>query len=606
MATAQKGIMAFFGRPLSLLLAATAIGGWCLPAMAFSPAPVPLTGEFRIAACKGYPCPPPSAGDPRWTSFALGPDGIAGSIGQQEGIAWISLRFELPPGFKLEHPALLITRPADAEEGFLNGTPISGEGRIAPHFAIAVAGPRVLRLPGGQLRDGMNELSLLTLLAGRNVRVFTGPFLVGEYDALEAQSAHLRYPIIASEAAFLSLFSVVFIFYGFLVIKRVVRSDYLFLMAFIACYVVVFLLGSLFLNRGGVVGEGFVQTQAVCESLLALIMLGLVTHATGSRFKRVFWFFAAGCVVFIVLDLALPPLTALTTFSLPRNIFIGLRGLYFLIISLGAIRRRHEDAIPVFAGVAVYVIGSRLDLFWGITVRDYATGIFALCMLFALTSRHARLRNRLEVISTRLLDAHEEERRRIARDIHDGVGQSLLALRLRLQQLGSRALKGAVISPEPLDQMAAETGAILEDVRRLSMDLRPSFIESMNLKDLLQWYGASFAEARGLFLSVHSGTVEGREPGPRIKDNLYRIYQEILSNIAKHAGASRIEVSFSQMGRSLVLEVVDNGRGFAETRGGRGIGLETMRERAELVGGICRIESVAHRGTKVSVEVPIS
>jgi signal transduction histidine kinase len=593
-----------------MLLAALATAAGCLSAVASPPpAPVPLTGELRVAACQDYPCPLPSGGDPRWSSFALGPDGIAAELGQQEGIAWVSLRFELPPGFKLEQPALLIVRPADAEEILLNGTSVPGKGRIAPHFEIAVAGPRVLRLPPATLHDGMNEISLLTLLAGRNVRVFTGPFLIGEYDGLQAESARLRYPIIALEAAFLSLFFVVFLFYGFLVIKRVVLSDYLFLMAFIACYTAEFLLGSHFLNRDGVVSEGFVHLRAVLESSLALIMLGLVTHATGSRYGRVFWFFAAGCMAFVALDLALPPLTALTTLGAPRMIFFGLRGVYYLVIAVGAVRRKYEDSVPVLAGLAAYVVGSRLDLFWGIALRDYATGFFVLCMLFALTSRHARLRNRLEEISTRLLDAHEEERRRIARDIHDGVGQSLLALRLQLQKLGARALKGAVVSREPFDEMAAATGAILEDVRRLSMDLRPSFVESMSLKDLLRWYGSSFAETRGLALSVHSETVDTPDPGPRIKDNLYRIYQEILSNIAKHAGATRVEVSFYHTGRSLVLEVVDNGRGFPGTGGNGGnggIGMETMRERAELVGGVCRVESVAHRGTKVSVEVPAS
>lgn len=345
--------------------------------------------------------------------------------------------------------------------------------------------------------------------------------------------------------------------------------------------------------------------QQVISSVRSLAMLCLVTDVTGSRFGVVFRVFGVAIAGFVALDLILPPLGALTLLDVPRKILFGVLGVYYLALSASAVRRRREDALPVLIGVASYVVGSRLDVFWGIALRDYAIAAFALCMLFALTSRHARLRNRLEEISARLLDAHEVERRRIARDIHDGVGQSLLALRMRLQKLAATARRGAAPAIEPLEAMAADTGGILEEVRRLSMDLRPSFVESMSLKSLLDWYGSSFAETHGLGFCISDRTTGVPDPGPRVKDNLYRIYQEILTNVIKHAAASRVEVSLYRDGSLLVLEVADNGRGFSDVGGG-GIGLETMRERAELLGGRCRCESGPGRGTKVRVEVIVS
>lgn len=591
---------------LALLVGAAICGGSPGSGAAAPAAPLSLAGVLKVALCSRHPCDPPPAGDPRWQSLTLGPDGSAARFDQHAGTAWISLQFDVPAQATFEQPALFIARPADAEEVFLNGVPIGGKGRIERRPAITVAGPRVLPLPAEALRPGPNQLRLYALFAGYNARVFTGPFRIGELDRLEAEAARLRNPIVAAEAAFLSLLCLAFIFYGFLVIKRVVRSDYLFLMAFLACYIQAFLMTSAFLHGDGVVGERHVHAQVVLESLLALITLGLVTDATRSRFGRVFWVLAAACVVFILLDLIFPPLITLTLFSLPRKVFFGLRGLYYLVLAVAALRRRREDALPVLAGVTVYVVGSRLDLFWGIPVRDYATGIFVLCMLFALTSRHARLRHRLEQVSARLLDAHEQERRRIARDIHDGVGQSLLALRLGLQQLGARAFKGVAVGREKFEELAAEVGDILEEVRRLSLDLRPSFVESMSLKELLSWYGSSFAASRGIALEVHTGSQKIPDPGQKIKDNLYRIYQEILTNVAKHANATSVEVSYYHTGRSLVLEVADNGCGIADGASDGGIGLETMRERAELIGGTCRVESAARRGTRVSVEVPVS
>lgn len=575
------------------------------PADAGASGPRPLTGELRVASCSEYPCARPPAEDARWLSIPLGPDGIASSLNRQEGLAWISLRFALPADARPEQPTLLITHPADAEEIYLNGEPVGGQGKIGPRFATAVAGPRILPLPAAALREGANEIALLSLFTGRNARFYTGPFLLGERADIEAEGKRVLFPMVATEAAFFSMLIVVFSYHGFLVAKRVFRSDYLFFMAFIALHAAAFFIGSNFLHRDNVMSAELVYAQQIISSVRTLVMLCLVTDITGTRFGRVFWVFAAATAGFFALDVVLPPLTTLTVLELPRKVLLGLLGVYYLALSVRAVQRRREEAVPVLVGVTCYVIGSRLDVFWGIALREYAIAAFALCMLFALTSRHARLRNRIEAISARLLDAHEVERRRIARDIHDGVGQSLLALRMTLQKLVAAARRGLVPAIEPLEAMAAETGVILEEVRRLAMDLRPSYIESMNLKNLLDWYGLSFAESHGLGFRISDRTEEFPDPGPRVKDNLYRIYQEILTNVVKHAAASRVEVSLYRVGRSLVLEVADDGRGFADASGG-GIGLETMRERAELLGGNCRCESVPGRGTKVSVEVPVS
>lgn len=592
------------GAVLVLALAA----GLCVPVVAAGAAgPLQLTGELRVASCSQYPCPLPAADDARWTSIPFGPDGIAASLNRREGLAWVSLRFVLPPGARPGRPALLITHPADAEEAYLNGEPAGGVGTIGPRFATAVAGPRVLPLPAAALREGANEIAMLSLFAGRNVRFYTGPFLLGEREDIEEADRRVLFPVVATEAAFLGMLISVFVYYGLLVAKRVYRSDYLLFLAFIGLYAAAFFLGSNFLHRDGVVGERYGYAQQIVSSIRTLAMLGLVTSITGNRFGAMFRVFGAAIAGFVALDLVLPPLTALTVLDVPRKVLFGALGVYYLALSANALHRRREDALPVLVGVASYVVGSRLDVLWGIALRDYALAAFALCMLFALTSRHARLRNRIEEVSVRLLDAHEVERRRIARDIHDGVGQSLLALRMKLQKLAAALRRGAVPAVEPLEAMAADTAKILEEVRQVSMDLRPSFVESMSLKNLLNWYGSSFAGTHGLDFSINDRTDGVTDPGPRVKDNIYRIFQEILTNVVKHAGASRVEVSLYRDGRFLVLEVADNGRGFVEAgERGNGIGLETMRERAELLGGTCRSESVLGRGTKVRVEVAVS
>jgi hypothetical protein len=166
---------------------------------------LPLTGEMRVATCSG-PCALPAPDDPRWSAIPLGPAGISSSLNQQEGLAWVRVRFALPAGAVPERPALLVTHPADADEVFLNGAPAGGTGSIGPHFATAVAGPRVVPLPAAALREGTNELVFHALFAGRNARFYTGPFLLGELAEVTAEASRAQLPIVATEAAFFSMF----------------------------------------------------------------------------------------------------------------------------------------------------------------------------------------------------------------------------------------------------------------------------------------------------------------------------------------------------------------------------------------------------------------
>jgi signal transduction histidine kinase len=138
------------------------------------------------------------------------------------------------------------------------------------------------------------------------------------------------------------------------------------------------------------------------------------------------------------------------------------------------------------------------------------------------------------------------------------------------------------------------------------MDLRPSFIESMSLVEAVSWYAGSFMERSGIELNVLGGENSFPDPPPRTRDNLYRALQEMLTNARKHSHATRIEISLFRSGSKLVLEVTDNGTGFDPSASTRpGIGLETIRERAELLGGSCRMRGAPGRGTTITLEVPL-
>jgi signal transduction histidine kinase len=550
----------------------------------------------------------PAEDAPGWTETDLGPDGLERPLPHREGIAWIVLRFQLAeiPASTSDRLALLLSNPADADELYLNGVLIGGEGRIAPKFSEVPSGPRKAEFDEKTLRLGWNELSMKVLISGRNVGIFDGPVFIGTQGRIEAERERLQRPIVITEAAFLSMFVLLLTFYGFLIAKGVIRSDYVLFTGFTAVYGLLFLLDSNLLYASGYAASWMSTLGIVLSPILVILMLMLISKLTGGPTTLLFKGLVAVGVAFAVADVALPPLTVLEHLSGPRKVFMAVLGVYYLYLAGKAVLARHEESIPVLLGVSAYVIGSRVDLFIGTELRDFGVGFFALCMLYALTSRHARLKNRLMEVSSKLLDAHEEERRRLARDIHDGIGQSLLGLKLKLQMAVAKVKKGETLPAETLDAIVKDSSAIIEEVRRTAMDLRPSYVEGASLLDSMKWYAESFRQDRAFELHFHTGDEEVGEPPPRIKDNFYRIFQEILANAAKHSGATRIDIALYRSGKTLILLATDNGHGFdlAESRN-PGMGLVTMRERAELLGGFCFVESRPGYGTTVRVEVPL-
>ncbi|MFA6149042.1 MAG: sensor histidine kinase [bacterium] len=564
----------------------------------------PLTGPVSIAMADNLNSPPPPVDSPRWKTVRLGPEGLERALPYREGVAWIRFPFTLPEGTLPEVPALLRSNPADAEEVFLNGRRIAEIGRIGESYITFPNAPRVISVPAGVLRPGENLLEVRALLAEKNAYIFGAPLRLGDRDRIMLEAERLRRPIFATEVALLTALVLFALPFAFLAAKSVHRLDYFLFIAFAAVYATSFLLGSAFFLEGMAPSPWIQRVETLFLAALPPLMLTLVTSATGNRFGATYAIFAGIGIAFLALDAFLPPFTMLTVFAPWRKAFGAILGLYYLLLSARGIFRHREGSLPILIGISVYVVGSRIELFWGINMRDYSMVAFALSMVYALTARHARMRDDLIAVSSRLLNYHEEERSRIARDLHDTVGQSLAVLRLRLQMLASRGKEGAPCPPETLERLAGESATIIEEVRRAAMDLRPAFLEGMEFPDAIDWCARTFAERSGIDVRFHRGMEPGRI-SPRVRDNLCRAFQEILSNAVRHASATRIEASVFREGNAVVLEVSDNGVGMPVGKpAAPGLGLSTIRERAMLLGGTFRVKPMPGGGTTITLEVP--
>ena len=198
------------------------------------------------------------------------------------------------------------------------------------------------------------------------------------------------------------------------------------------------------------------------------------------------------------------------------------------------------------------------------------------------------------------LHAQEAERQRLARGLHDEVGQSMTAVLLQLKRLGATA------TPEQqrqLDEAQEVVKASLDDVRRLAQELRPEVLDHLGLASALENLASSFAQRTQLRVQRRlARNLPPLDPGTELV--IYRIAQESLTNVARHAGASEVLLSLERGNGSVVLRVLDNGQGFAPDHTEAG-GLRGIRERALIVGGAAAIKPGSHGGVEVRLEVPM-
>ncbi|HEV7767615.1 MAG TPA: PAS domain S-box protein, partial [Thermoanaerobaculia bacterium] len=249
-------------------------------------------------------------------------------------------------------------------------------------------------------------------------------------------------------------------------------------------------------------------------------------------------------------------------------------------------------------------------------VRDieYATVANVVPGLHCLFMRDISARKAAEVsvrqLSARLLQSQDEERRRIARQLHDTTAQNLVALRMNLALIArSPAASDAAIS-EPLEESVALTELSIAEIRTLSYVLHPPMIEEAGLLPALRWYAQGFEERSGIKVTVD--LPEQLEPLPiELATTLFRIVQEALSNAQRHSGSANAAIRIEQQSAGLHLEIEDTGRGMPQSLRqedtlllASGVGIAGMRERVLEHGGELHIQS-RDSGTVVSVTIPL-
>lgn len=225
----------------------------------------------------------------------------------------------------------------------------------------------------------------------------------------------------------------------------------------------------------------------------------------------------------------------------------------------------------------------------------------------ATEERLRRSEAQLRALAARLIAIREEERARIAREVHDELGQVLTGLKMDVMWLGKHFGKEHRALQEKTKTMSQLIDSTVQVVRRIATGMRPEILDDMGLVAAIAWQAKEFQKRMGIRCRVELPAAPA-DPGSERSTAVFRIFQEILTNIARHAKASSVRVRLQILPEGLTLAVTDDGIGIAEStvHARESFGLLGMQERAQQFGGELRIDGVAGQGTTVTLHLPLS
>jgi signal transduction histidine kinase len=258
--------------------------------------------------------------------------------------------------------------------------------------------------------------------------------------------------------------------------------------------------------------------------------------------------------------------------------------------------RRNGEEFPIDASISQLDEGGQH--FFTVILRDVSERARA-------EEQISRSRDELKALAIAAASLREQEKSRVARELHDELGQALTALKIDVAWLRAGLGGASADVKAKLDAMQELIDSTVAATRRISTDLRPLVLDDLGLAAAADWLTQNFTARTGIPCEL--ATASDLELADPQATSLFRILQESLTNVAKHARATQVEVTLEKSAREVTLTVHDNGAGFSpgEPRKPAAYGILGLHERAALLGGEVRIESAPGRGTTVEVRVPL-
>ena len=540
-----------------------------------------------------------------WVSLGAGPE---------VKTKWERIRFNVEDPSTIADPSIQMGVVRGGEEVWLNGERIGQRNLLSPLIeAFPVQStrslPRIYKIPDGIMRKGENVLAIRQFRFGVDTAgVLAGPFRITSYSEAFDSNAERLTRFLAISVVLLT-FSTAVVVVVWTIIAFGGGSARMWWLALVTTM----FLPTVILGAGLAVAFGYsvhAMFHIYAFKLAAASIAPLLSFAAASLNIR------PGPVTRVLqiahLALFLTPPVA----PGPISEFLWLAYLLwalcavvsFVLIIIWCVRSLKSGvaaAYPMLLGVGALTLGVAIDLTplntnlalaTGQTATDIASAVFVASLLLMAGVAHRETSRRLSTAQSSILKAHEQERRRIAHDVHDGVGQWLTTIKLNLQMLRSR--QGG--DEGELTDVVRQIDEAISDTRRIAHDLSPAMIRREGLAAAMRSHGDIVSQRGGVEVIVEADDAAVLDA--EVQGHLYRIFQEALTNAIRHGRADRIEARLTIDDRRCTLSVTDNGSGFEDVKTGRGMGLDSIRERATLLSADCSIRSGVGAGATVKIE----
>jgi signal transduction histidine kinase len=253
------------------------------------------------------------------------------------------------------------------------------------------------------------------------------------------------------------------------------------------------------------------------------------------------------------------------------------------------------NALAGFVFLEIFTVGIIAEKI-SLKTYKYAIFIFIIFVINGLTRRFARINNELKNFPSKLLTERDNERKRLGKELHDGLGQLLIAIKLTLQ-IHSR------VNKDIFSGLVKEISTAIKELKNICENLKPSVLDKLGLTQAIQYsldkYGKKFN------VNFENNLKKEDIIPPVVKENIYRIFQECLNNVIKHSEASKLEVTLKLYNNSIIFNFKDNGRGFDKREEKSGIGLLSIQERVASLNGDLDIISGLSNGVEINVKIPL-
>lgn len=549
----------------------------------------------------------PGFDDRTWPALSAGQPSPSVDDGPKDGFLWYRLRFQIKPEDLQQACFLLLGQIQETDEVYLNGVRIGGEGRLGSRwyeFVSAMRQPRSYALPPGLLQPGENILAVRTFSLYLPSGLAIDKARIGPVQAilLEAQALQRRSERV--EVITLTLLMLGALVTGFLSLSRQSERQHRMLFGFVVAVTTIYLVDSLLLYPLRLDAAWSKRLVFLAGPLIPLMMLKYLSVVSGERFTKAYWWAAMLPAAFAVPLLFDQPLARVVRLYDLWFLSFGPIVLVLLLFLLRRARYRMRQSRLLLLAVAVIALGlvglvGEGSTMGGLNPVEFGilgmTAILMVAFARRLTREYeARLR-----LSAGVLSAQDEERRRIARELHDGLGQRLVAARLLLEAETLQRPGGQ------LQDVVRELRDTTRELRAIVHGLRPVELGEVSLRSALVSYSQRVRELTGIHVQVSHGH-HGYLPS-EVEEHLFRIFQEAVNNATRHGGAREVRIELQGLDQQLNVTITDDGVGFRlDASNDRGLGLTAMAERVRLCGGRFHVESRVGEGTTLRIVIPLS